>query len=239
MKFNRFIKQMLQAPEPDDKGGGGGNDDLKKEVSELKSALANITELLTKKGKQNVKADDEDDQEDDDSDQDDDQDLRKKALKNRDQQNQNSQNSKDLEAALRFSLGSKDWLKTNGSLLPKTIEDLFAAAEKENYDSPVEKDSAIKSGIVQEFFSIEANVQLLTPGLRSQLEDYLKLTNRAKAEKARQAYDNIFEPAFAMLKQVKKAEQLKNGGFDQSDTEKAYKDKLLKLSNKHYLGVKD
>lgn len=166
----------------------------------------------------------------------DDPDLLEKARKQREADDKKQADTKSLEAALKFNLNSSQFLKDHATLLPKDIADIFKSAEAEKFDTAIEKDAAIKAGIIQSFFSIQANLDLLTPGLKSSLEDYLKLTKTGKQDKAQQIYDSIFEPAFEMLKRVKKAEALQKGHGTGSDD--AYKQKLMAGSKKHYLGEK-
>lgn len=168
----------------------------------------------------------------------DDPDLLERARRDRELKDKNNNNSKALEDALRFDMSSKDWLKTNASLLPKDIGDIFETAGRETYDSAIEKDAAIKSGIIQSFFAQQSNMDLLTSGLKSKLEDYLKLTKTGKQDKAQEIYSGVFEPAFEMLKRVKKVEALSGGNGNQSEADQAYKQKLMGLSKKHYLGEK-
>lgn len=167
-----------------------------------------------------------------------DDDLNEKARKQREADDKKAGDSKQLEAALKFSLTAPEFLKVNASLLPKDVADIFKAAEKEKYDSAIEKDAAIKAGIIQSFFAQQSNLDLLTPGLKASLEDFLKLTKTGKQDKAQSIYDSIFEPTFEMLKRVKKAEALSKGFSGGSDTEDAYKNKMINLSKKHYLGEK-
>lgn len=164
--------------------------------------------------------------------------LMDKIKKENDLKAQKAGDTKALEAALKFNINSAEFLKANQSLLPKEISDLFAAADKETYGSAIEKDQAIKAGMVQSFFALQANIDLLTPGLKSQLEDFLKLTKTGKQERAQQIYDSIFEPTFDMLKRIKKAEQLSKGGGQTTDADDQYKNKMIALSKEHYLGVK-
>lgn len=168
----------------------------------------------------------------------DDSDLADKARKEREAQDENNKKSKKLENALKFTLGASEWLKTNAALLPKTVEGIFSQAEKENYGSAIEKDSAIKVGIIAEFFTQQANVDLLTSNQKAALEEFNKLTKNIKQERAQDFYDSIFEPTFEMLKRIKKAEQIGKGLANQTDAESAYKDKLIKGSVKKYLGEK-
>ena len=168
----------------------------------------------------------------------DDPDLREKARKQKEIEDKSKSDHQALEAALKFSMNSETFLKQNAALLPKDITDIFKAADKENYGSAVEKANAIKASLVQSFFSQQANMDLLTPGLRSTLEDYLKLTKNGKQEKAQQIYDTVFEPAFEMLRRVKKAEALSKGHGAGGPGEDAYKAKLMNGSKKHYLGDK-
>lgn len=164
--------------------------------------------------------------------------LEEKAKLEREAKEKKTADSKSLESAIRFTMGAKDWVKTNESLLPKTISGIFEQAEKENFADAVEKDSAIKAGIISEFFSVQANLDLLTPGLKSVLEDFTKLTKNVKQERAQQVYDQVFEPAFEMLKRVKKAELLSKGLSSPTDSEAAYKEKLIKGSRKHFMREK-
>jgi hypothetical protein len=226
----RFGLRMVREKDKDGGGGGGGGDkdkapDHAKEIADLK---AQNTALLARfealeKGKKS-KSRDDDDVDDSNDDDDEELDLRARAKKNRDADDKSKNNTKAIEAALRFSMGAELWLKNNASLLPKNISDIFAQAEKEKYDDP--------------FFEVQSNMDLLTAGQKSLLEDYLKLTKNGKQEKAREVYDTIFEPSFEMLRRVKKAEALSKGHGSATEGEDAYKNRLIELSRKHYLGEK-
>lgn len=216
---------------PDDKKDQAP--DLAKQLADMQATnklMADRLEKLEGKGNGGKKKDADDDSEDDD--------LNDKARKTREADDKNRNNQKALESALKFSLKSEEFLKTNQSLLPKDIGDIFKAAEKEKYESAIEKDAAIKSGLIQSFFAIQANLDLLTPALKSKLEEYLKLTNTGKQDRAQETYENIFEPAFEMLRRLKKAEALNKGLGENSDSDTAYKSKLMTGSRKHYLGEK-
>lgn len=171
---------------------------------------------------------------DDEEDPEKDPELREKAAKDRQKKEADAANSKRLETALRYEMRSEQFLKDNEGLLPTEVADIFKQASKENYADAIEKDAAIKSGVIQSFFAVQANVDLLTAGQKSQLDDYLKLTKTGKQEKAQSTYEMIFEPAFEMLKREKKAEALKKGHGTGDDD--AYKKRLMSGSRKHYLG---
>jgi len=225
-----FGRQLLDKVGEGAGGGGapaGDKPDAGKEVEALKSQNADLIkrlEALEGKGKPDPKEE---------------LDLKEKAKKEQEERDKQSANSKDIESALKFSLKSEEFLKTNASLLPKDVADIFKMAEKETYDSAVQKASAIKSGIIQSFFAVQDNLDLLTSGPKSALEEYLKLTKNGKQDRAQYIYETVFEPAFEMLKRVKKAELINRTGINPgSDSEKAYRDKLMNGSKKHYLGEK-
>jgi hypothetical protein len=197
--FNQFRKYHLMDKAGEGEGGGGG---ARLQAAKAKAKVRDkVTRSLSPKNsttdswlastslKAKAKKADGDGEGDDD-------DLITKAKKAKEQQGKDQNNSKALESALRFSMGSDQWLKDNKSLLPSEVEDIFTQANKETYDSPIEKDAALKSGIVQSFFSVQDNLDLLTPGLKNQVEDYLKLTKNGKQEKAQHVYESIFEPTF-------------------------------------------
>lgn len=144
--------------------------------------------------------------------------------------------SKHLESALNFNIKSPEFLKANASLLPKTIEGIFQAAEKENYESAIEKANAIKSEIVTEFFAQASNLELLTASQKLALEDFQKLTKNVRQERVQQIYDQIFEPTLETLKKLRKAEALQKGQAEPNDKMDAYKKKISELSFKHYVG---
>ncbi len=197
-------------------------------AAELAAAKARIVELeaAAAKGK---KTEDEDET--------DDQDLRARARKDRESSDTESGRTKKLEDAIKFNLGSKEFLKTNEALLPKEVADIFARADRENFSDAIQKDSAIKSGLVEAFFSVQSNVDILTSGQKSALDEYLKLTKDKKQEKAQSLYEMVFEPAFEALKRSKKAEALQRGhGTGEDD---AYKQKLMKLGARKFLGEKN
>lgn len=150
-----------------------------------------------------------------------------------------SKREKSLESAIYFTHASKDFVKNNKSLLPETIAGIFDLAEKETYESAIEKANAIKVEIVKEFFSIQANHDLLTGSQKNQLDDFLKLTKTVKQDRIENIYSMIFEPTLETLRKVEKARQLNNGGKDQTDNEKQLADRMIKLSRKHYLGEKE
>lgn len=223
--FRRFF--VLMDEKKDGDGGGGGAPDSAKELEALKASNAALLARLEK-----LEASKKDATKDDQS-------LDEKARAEREAKEAKNNDSKALESALKFSLQSKEWLKTNATLLPKDVEGIFEAAEKEKFDTAVEKASAIKAGIISAFFNQQTNVDLLTPSLKSNLEDWQKLTKKAREEKAQVIFDSIFEPTFEMLKRIRKAEHLNNGEKNQSEGEKALADRLYRLSKKHYLGEKE
>lgn len=168
-----------------------------------------------------------------------DKDLRDRANDFRADKDKESSDHRAIESAVAFNYQKDEFLKKNAALLPESIKDLFTVADKHTYDSPVQKASEIKSGIIEEFFGVQANHDLLTASQKAALADYTKLTKDKKRENAQKIYDSIFEPTLEMLKAVKKADQVnraRNGYGDDSDS--AYKEKLKTLSRQHYLGEK-
>lgn len=161
---------------------------------------------------------------------------------NDDKQKKEAEQSK-LTAALRFTMGADKFIEEHKTVLPKEVSDIFAKASKESFDSEIEKANAIRSGVVESFFSVQANIDLLTPSQKSQVEDYLKLTRKARDEKSEDVFTNVLEPAMHMVKQLRKAEELAKTGRDGSlgEGQKGLQAEIIKrmsdLSKKHY-GVK-
>lgn len=195
-------------------GGGTGNAELDLIKAELAKTKAELEGLRVK-----------------------DVNLNDKVKKDQDDKSKRDSDSKVLESAISFNYSLKDFIKGNDSMLPKEFNEIITMADKEKYDSAVHKSNAIKSAFIQSFFSQQSNVDLLTETQQTALADYQKLTKNGKDEQAPQLYSNLFEPALASLKRVKKAEDLyraKQGYSGNTDSDQAYKEKMTKLAEKKF-----
>lgn len=166
-------------------------------------------------------------------------DLADKARLEREGKEKAAKHEKSLESALNFNISGPAFLKDNAALLPKNVESIFAAAEKEKYDSAIEKANAIKVGVVSEFFAVQANHDLLTAAQKIEIDEFLKLTKNGKQERIETIYSMVFEPTLETLRKVQKAKELNNGAKNQTDAEKQLADRMMKMSKKHYLGDKE
>lgn len=168
-------------------------------------------------------------------------DLQAKAKKEKEESDKNTNNSKQIEGAIKFNLGVNDFVKNNKDILPSEVETILKVAEKENYDTATAKANAVKVGIVQSFFAIQSNLDTLTQAQKSQLEDFQKLTKNGKEDRASHVFENIFEPAIEMLKKLKKAEEVgkaRSGFSSGSSVENDYKQRLMNGALKAHLKVK-
>lgn len=212
----RFRKYFLCEKEGENGGGGGGTPDPKdQEIASLKAKLA----AFEKPPKQ-------------------DDDLADKARQTREENEKSQKKEKSLESALNFNIQSKEFLKNNQAFLPKTVEGIFQAAEKETYDSAVDKANAIKVGVFSEFFAVQANHDLLTSSQKIEVDEFLKLTKNGKQDRIAQVYSMIFEPTLETMRKIEKAKEVNAGQKDQTDAEKARLDRMQKLSRQRYLGEK-
>lgn len=162
-------------------------------------------------------------------------DLASKAAKDREEADRRANETKGLESAVTFNQGVKEWAKTNSVLLPKSIDSIIAAADKETYDSAVQKSNAIKEAIVSEFFAQQSNLDLLTSSQKNALEEFKKLTKNSKQERVQTLFDTVFEPTFESLKRERKATQVRQGLGDPSNMETAHEAKMKAISQKRYL----
>lgn len=161
-------------------------------------------------------------------------DLASKAAKEREDGERRQAETKGLEAAVAFNHGIKEWAKTNAVLLPKSIESIITAADKETYDSAVQKSNAIKEALVSEFFAQQSNLDLLTQTQKNALEEFKKLTKNSKQERVQTLFDTVFEPTFESLKRERKASQVRQGLGDPSNMETAHEAKMKAISQKRY-----
>jgi len=168
--------------------------------------------------------------------------LADKARRAREEKEKSGGDVKRIETALTFNMGAQNFVKENEAYLPKDAAEIIATAEKETYDSAIEKSVAIKVSLIQEFFAVQDNLNLLTPGQKTQVAEYLKLTKNGKEGRAESIFENVLEPALETLKKVKKAEQVvksRQGYASSSKTEDNYVSKLVKASRSAHLGEKE
>lgn len=183
-----------------------------------------------------------DDDEDDEDEDEDEGDLNSRVKKERKASEDAKNQTKRLESSLKFNMGISEFVKTNADILPSEVPEILKAADKEKYDSAGEKAAAIRTALIKAFFEVQAHVDLLTPSQKTSLEDYLKLTKNGREEKAEFIFENLFEPALAMLKKLKKAEEVgkANSGFAMTGkVEDDYKERLMATSRKTHLGQKE
>lgn len=222
--------RILMDKAGDDKGGGGGGggDDKNKPdpAKELEAERAKNADLLKRlealeKNAPPPKKDDED--------------LAQKAAKEREAKEKEAAQTGKLEKAIRFTSGMADFVKTNATLLPKSLESILAQAEKEKYENAMEKAAAVQVALVSEFFAVQTNLDLLTESQKNALAEFTALTKNVKQERVQQVYDMVFEPAFATLKAVTKAKQVRDGEIDPADAKAAYAKRMADLSKAKFI----
>lgn len=168
--------------------------------------------------------------------------LRDKVTKETQQRESRNKEAKQIERALDFTLSVDRFVKENSDLLPKEVSDIVRLANQETYDTAIDKAAAMKSAIIQSYFSQQGNVDALTRAQKENLEDYLKLTKKGKEDRAAFIYETIFEPCLETNRKVKKAEEVgrsRSGFATTSDAANAYRDKLMKGSRRLYLGERE
>lgn len=223
---------VCMAPEP---GAGGGGptptptpepDDKDKKIAELTAELEKLKAKPnpTPNPKPNPTPDDPD--------------LQARARAEAEAKSKDQARQKSLESALKFDMSLPEFLKQNATLLPKDAGDIVAQANKEKYEDAVAKDRAVKAALMKSYFQVQANLDQLTAYQKSQVENWLTLSNTGREEKASEMFEQVFEPAFDTLRKVKKAEALHKGHHVESGQQGAYKTKMIERSQKHY-GVKN
>jgi type IV secretory pathway VirB10-like protein len=167
--------------------------------------------------------------------------IRDKVIKDQQTKATRDAEGKKMEVALRFDMARDKFIEDHKSILPKEVSEIFAKADKETFESAIDKANAIRASILESFFSQQANIDLLTVSQKGQIEDFLKLTRKARDEKSEELFMNVFEPTLEMVKRIKKAEQVgksRHPAGDASGSDDAYKLKLMSGSKQRYLGEK-
>lgn len=166
------------------------------------------------------------------------QDINEAARKAREAAEQKAAEQKAMENALKFTMGAADWLETNEALLPKEIKSIFDAANKERYSTEVEKANTIKVGVIQEFFGVQSNLDLLTAAQKNTLDNWKNYTKDKKHEQVQSVWELVFEPTFESLRRERKAEQLRQSGNGMENYEKAYEQRMIEQAKAKFLKKK-
>lgn len=162
-----------------------------------------------------------------------------KVKKDREAREKADADAKTIENSLAFTMGIGALVDKDASLLPKDMKEIIAAAEKLTYTNAAHKANAVKASIIKAFFAVESNMEGLTASQRHDLDEYLKLSQTGREEKAATVYANIFEPTLEMNRRLQKAIELQrgnNGIQTSSGTEANYREKMIAAAQKHYLG---
>lgn len=227
-KFMNWQNRLLMDKAGDGNGGGGGTpnpnptpapDDKDKTIASLMARLEAL-----EKAKPNPTPTPADDP-----------DLAEKAKKDREAKEAQARTEKTIAGAVKFDIEVKQWAKDNASLLPKTIDSIFAQAEKEVYGSTLEKVQSIKVGIMSEYFAIQSNLDQLTDAQKILVDEFKKLTKTDKQARVDELYSSVFEPTFEYSKKLERAKQVRDGTVSPNDVQKAYADRMIQLSRKQYL----
>jgi len=212
-------------------------EEITKMQADLKKSQDEVAAMRLEKDAEKKKLQEEADKKKKEAGNDDD-DLLSKAKKEAADKEAAQKGDKTLESALQFNMSVAQFVKDNKDLLPGDFEKVLELANKESYDTPKQKANAIRSGLIQSFFSIKANEDLLTDNQKKSLADFMKLTKNGKEDNSHTIYENVFESAFQMLKQVKKAEDKAKVLKNENTNSSSYKDKLMKGSQEKYFGKK-
>ena len=168
--------------------------------------------------------------------------LADKALKEREAKDKETANGVRIERDIAYNMGLKKFVEDHKPYLSEDINGILAQAEKVKYDSAGQKASELRAEIVDAFFKVQSNVDILTAAQKRNLADFQKLTKDGKRQESEKVYESVFEPALEMVKRVKKAEELNLAarGFAtaQGGPLAAYKQKLLEAAKRVIINKK-
>ncbi len=141
-----------------------------------------------------------------------------------------------IERDISYNLGVSKFVDDHKAYLSEDIKAILLAAEKEKYDSAGQKAAELRTEIIDAFFKVQANSDILTAAQKRILADFGKLTKDGKRQDSEKVYESVFEPALEMVKRVKKAEELNLAARGYATATGgplgAYKQKLLEAAKR-------
>lgn len=162
--------------------------------------------------------------------------LAEKAEAERLAREKNQTDVSKIERDLTYNLGVKKFVEDHKAFLSEDVQGILAQAEKEKYDSAGQKAAELRTEIIEAFFKVQANSDILTAAQKRILADFGKLTKDGKRQDSEKVYESVFEPALEMVKRVKKAEELNLAARGYATATGgplgAYKQKLLEAAKR-------
>lgn len=134
--------------------------------------------------------------------------LADKARKEREAREKGQADAAKIERDISYNLGVKKFVEDHKAFLSEDVQGILAQAEKEKYDTAGQKAAELRTEIIEAFFKVQANSDILTSAQKRILADFQKLTKDGKRQDSEKVYESVFEPALEMVKRVKKAEEL-------------------------------
>lgn len=168
-------------------------------------------------------------------------DLVEKAKREREEKDKLNASQGEVERAVKFNLTIDQFAKDNKDFLPEDVGGILTQAAKEKYGSEFEKASALKTAIMKTYFSLQANLDSLTPSQKKSVDNWLALTPKGREEKSADMYDNVFEPCIDTVRRVKKAEEVsraRSGLATPTEAAEIHKKKIMDASMAAHLRVK-
>lgn len=141
-----------------------------------------------------------------------------------------------IERDISYNLGVKKFVEDHKAFLSEDVAGILTQAEKEKYDSAGQKAAELRTEIIEAFFKVQSNLDILTAAQKRNLADFQKLTKDGKRQDSEKVYESVFEPALEMVKRVKKAEELNLAARGYATATGgplgAYKQKLLEAAKR-------
>lgn len=134
--------------------------------------------------------------------------LADRARKEREAKEKGHADAAKIERDISYNLGVKKFVDDHKAFLSEDVQGILAQAEKEKYDTAGQKAAELRTEIIEAFFKVQANSDILTSAQKRILADFQKLTKDGKRQDSEKVYESVFEPALEMVKRVKKAEEL-------------------------------
>jgi hypothetical protein len=165
-----------------------------------------------------------------------DKDLKNKVEDDKAKKETDQARDREIENAALF-VNDKTFADDTAGLLGENTAAIFEKAKTENYGSTLERANDLRASLIEDAFSIQENLDQLTPSQRAKIESFNKSTRPKKQELAGSLFCEILEPFIQLQKAKAKAEEVRKaaGGLGtKTSDEQEYEKKLVDHARKNY-----
>lgn len=162
-------------------------------------------------------------------------DVVRKVKEDEDKKNSQQRQTEILQKSIKFNLSIPAYLDAKKDLLTPISKKIFEEINGKSYNDESEKSKHFQKNIIDDFFSLQENVDAIPETYKDRITYYKSLAEDEKYKRAEEFWD-ILKLTVETKELVKKQEEIKkaNGGFvEKNDVKNNYDSKVFAMKSNY------